>query len=140
MGLAEVQLLTEQFPKRWHIEEFFNSNQALGWNRSGTMNLNIRYGQMTLALIAQAAIHQLRTRLGQPVGRWDADHFAKHLFQGLAGDVRVKKDTIIVTYYNAPDADLLRSHYEGLPETLMNQHLEPGIPWLYGFKLDFRFR
>jgi hypothetical protein len=107
----EVQLLTEEFPKRWHVEEFFNVDQALGWKRGGTMNLNIRYGQMTLALIAQAAIHQLRTCLGTPVNRWDADHMAKHLFQGLDGDVRVKQDTIIVTYYNAPDADRLRAHY-----------------------------
>jgi hypothetical protein len=136
----EVQLLTEEFPKRWHIEEFFNLDQALGWKRGGTTNLNIRYGQMTLALIAQAAIHQLRTRLGQPVNSWDADHLAKHLFQGLDGDVRVNDDTIIVTYYNAGDADRLRLHYEGFPEKLTKQHIAPGIPWLYDFKLDFRFR
>ena len=136
----EVQLLTADFPIRWHVEEFFNADQALGWDRGGTMNLNIRYGQMTLALIAQATIQQLRTRLGQPVNGWNADHMAKHLFQGLDGDVRVKQDTIIVTYYNAPNADLLRSHYEGFPEKLTKQGLQPGIPWLYGFKLDFRFR
>lgn len=138
--LDEVQLLTDEFPKRWHIEEFFNADQALGWNRAGTMNLNIRYGQMTMALIAQAVIHQLRTRLGEPVNHWDADHLAKDLFQGLDGDVRVKDDTIIVTYYNAPNADQLRLHYEGLPEKLANEHIAPEIPWLYNFKLDFRFR
>ena len=136
----EVQLLTEQFPKRWHIEEFFNANQALGWKRGGTLNLNIRYGQMTLALLAQAAIHQLRTRLGEPINHWDADHLAKHLFHGLDGDVRVHQDTIIVTYYNAPNADRLRMHYEDLPQKLAKQHIAPEIPWLYGFKLDFRFR
>lgn len=63
----EVEALSSEFPKRWHVEEFFNANQALGWKRAGTQNLNIRYGQMTMALIAQAAIHQLRTRLGEPV-------------------------------------------------------------------------
>jgi len=136
----EVQLLTDEFPRRWHIEEFFNANQALGWKHAGTMNLNIRYGRMTLALLAQAAIHQLRTRLGEPVNRWDADHLAKHLFQGLDGDVRVQHDTIIVTYYNAPDVNRLRLHYEGFPEKLAKQHIAPEIPWLYGFKLDFRFR
>jgi Transposase DDE domain len=136
----EVSLLTEQFPQRWHIEEYFNANQALGWKRGGTMNLNIRFGQMTLALLAQAAIHQLRTRLGEPFNHWDANHLAKDLFQGLDGDVRVKDDTIIVTYYNAPKADQLRLHYQGLPDKLAQQHIDPGIPWLYGFKLDFRFR
>jgi hypothetical protein len=31
-------------------------------------------------------------------------------------------------------------HYEGLPEYLEREHIDPYIPWLYGFKLDFRFR
>ena len=34
----EIQALTNDYPKRWHVEEFFNANQALGWKRSGTMN------------------------------------------------------------------------------------------------------
>ena len=54
--------------------------------------------------------------------------------------MRVKHDTIIVTYYNAPNTDQLRLHYEGLPEKLAAQHVAPGISWLYDFKLDFRFR
>lgn len=136
----EVDTLTTQFPKRWHIEEFFNANQALGWKRAGTQNLNIRYGQMTMALIAQTAIHQLRTRLGEPLCQWDATHLARDLFQALDGDVRVTKDTILVTYYNAPNAELLARHYEGLPEKLQQEHIDPHIPWLYNFKLDFRFR
>jgi hypothetical protein len=135
-----VELLTQEFPKRWHVEEFFNANQALGWQRAGTMNLNVRYGQMTLALIAQAVIHQLRVRVGDPVNRYDAKHLAKDLFLGLDGDVRVSQDTIIVTYYNAPNADRLRAHYERLPEKLAQAHISPQIPWLYGFHLDFRFR
>ncbi len=136
----EVDSLTRDFPQRWHIEEFFNANQALGWKRAGTMNLNIRYGQMTMALIAQAAIHQLRTRLGSPCDSWDANHLAQHFFFALEGDVRVTRDTIIVTYYNAPNAEQIRHHYEGLPEKLAARNIPPEIPWLYNYKLDFRFR
>ena len=136
----EVESLTVDFPKRWHIEEFFNAYQALGWDRGGTLNLNIQYGQMTMSLIAQAVIQQLRTRLGGPVATWNAQHFAQHVLQALEGDVRVEGDTIVVTYYNAPNAELLRSHYEGLPDKLAAEGTAPEIPWLYGFKLDFRFR
>jgi hypothetical protein len=135
-----VDALTLEFPKRWHVEEFFNANQALGWNRAGTQNLNIRYGQMSLALVAQAAIHGLRTRIGDPIRGWDANHLSKDLFQGLDGDVRVQKDTIIVTYYNAPNGNLLRTHYEQLPDKLAAEQINPCVPWLYGFKLDFRFK
>jgi hypothetical protein len=136
----EVDALTLEFSKRWHVEEFFNANQALGWKRAGTLNLNIRYGQMTMALLAQAVIHQLRTRLGEPVCGWDANHLAKDFFCGLDGDVRVDEDTIVVTYYNAPNESQLREHYENLPHKLRQENIDPRVPWLYGFKLDFRFR
>jgi len=136
----EVDALTLDFPKRWHVEEFFNANQSLGWKRSGTMNLNIRYGQMTMALIAQAAIHRLRMRLGEPFASWDADHLAKEIFFRMEGDVRVSHDTIIVTYYNAPNSEQLCAHYEGLPTKLAKENINPEVPWLYNYKLDFRFR
>ena len=136
----EVTALTQDYPNRWHVEEFFNANQALGWKRAGTMNQNIRYGQMTLALIAQTVIHQLRTRLSEPYSTWNTDHFASDLFFALEGDVRVTRDTIIVTYYNAPNVERLRPHYEDLPHKLEKENIRPEIPWLYNYKLDFRFR
>jgi hypothetical protein len=95
---------------------------------------------MTMALIAQAVIHQLRSRLGQPYCRWDADHLAKDLFFALEGDVRVRNDTILVTYYNAPRAEQLRERYQHLPSKLAAENIQPSVPWLYDYKLDFRFR
>jgi len=136
----EVEVLTNEYPKRWHIEEFFNAYQKLGWKRAGTLNLNIRYAQMTLALIAQTVLYQLRERLGEPIQLWDAPHLAKDLLNGLDGDVRVHHDTIIVTYYNAPNVDHLRHHYEGLPDRLRSENIDPRIPWLCDFMLDFRFK
>ena len=61
-------------------------------------------------------------------------------YRGLDGDVRVIDDTILVTYYNAPNVDRLRQHYENLPEKLRSENIDPHIPWLYNFQLDFRFR
>ena len=95
----EVDTLSRDYPKRWHVEEFFNAHQALGWKRAGTLNLNIRYAQMTMALLAQAVLHQLRRRLGEPFSTWDAGHLAKSLLSGLEGDVRVTRDTIIIKRY-----------------------------------------
>ena len=135
-----VRMLCEEFPKRWHLEEFFNADQALGWQRAGTQNLNIRYGQMTMALLAQAVIHQFRKNLGGPYADWDSAHLAEAVFHGIEGDIRVHEDTILVTYYNAPHTDQLRRHYEGLPGRLKAEGIDPRIPWLYDFKLDFRFK
>lgn len=136
----EMEDLSRNYPQRWHVEEFFKNDQALGWQRAGTMNLNIRYGQMTLALMAQAACSMMRQRLGSPVDQWDAAHLAKDFFRGLEGDIRVQGETILVTYYNAPNPDLLKKHYENLPQTLEAEGVKPTLPWLYGFKLDFRFK
>ena len=36
--------------------------------------------------------------------------------------------------------DCLRQQYENLPDKLRQEGIEPTLPWLYGFKLDFRFR
>lgn len=136
----EVDDLTLCFPKRWHVEEFFNAHQALGWQRAGTLNLNIRYGQMTMALLAQAVIHQFRQRIGPPWSEWDAKHLARSVFHGIDGDIRVTGDTILVTLYNAPQVEQMRKHYEGLPAKLSAEHIDPRLPWLYGYKLDFRFK
>ena len=135
-----VRQLSEEFPKRWHIEEFFNLEQALGWSRSGTLNLNIRYARASFALIAQAVLYQMRKRLGHPYSQYTAKHLAEEVFTRFDGDLRVKKDTIIITYYNAPCTDVLKKHYENLPEKLISEGVDPRIPWLYDFKLDFRFR
>jgi hypothetical protein len=135
-----VDALTRDYPRRWHIEEFFNFDQSLGWRRAGTLNINVRYGQMTMALLAQTVIHQFRKRLGEPYATWDARHLASAIFRGLDGDIRVTGDTIVVTYYNAPNQELLREQYEDLPTRLQKEGVDPRIPWLYGFQLDFRFR
>jgi hypothetical protein len=137
----EVAELAEEFPKRWHVEEFFNAHQALGWKRAGTPNLNIRYGQMTMGLLAQAAITQFRKRLAPTTASWDAGHMATAYFAGLEGDVRVVDgDRILVTYYNAPDAGRLREHYEHMPAKLRAENIDPRVPWLYGFQIDYCFR
>jgi hypothetical protein len=136
----EVPALTAAFPQRWQIEEFFRFEQDLGWKRAGTLNLNVRAGQMSLALVTQTLIHQLRKRLGQPIDQWESSHLAKHLFSGLEGDLRVDHDTIVVTYYNAPNASSWKQHFENLPKQLESEGVDPHVPWLYNFKLDFRFK
>jgi hypothetical protein len=136
----EVPTLTSEFPDRWHIEEFYRFDQHLGWKRAGTLNLHIRLGQMSLALMAQALIHQLRQRLGSPFDQWDSVHLAQDLFSGLEGDLRVVNDTLLVTYYNAPQAQQWKQQFENLPQQLEKEGVDPRVPWLYNFKLDFRFK
>jgi len=129
-----------EYPKRWHCEEFFNANQALGWDRAGTLNLNIRFNHMTMALITQTLIHMFKENLGKPCNTWNAKHLAKDFFAGLEGDVRLDRDKIMVTYYNAPEEALLRKKYSNMPQKLEHQGINPKIPWLYDYKIDFRFK
>jgi hypothetical protein len=95
---------------------------------------------MSLALLAQTACHQLRQRWGDPYSSWDAGHLASSLFRGIDGDIRISHDTIRVTLYNVPQAQQLKKHYEDLPQILIQENINPCIPWLFGYKLDFRFK
>jgi hypothetical protein len=135
-----VDLLSISYAERWTIEDFFNFDGALGFDRASTFNLNIRYGKMSLALLAQAATYQLRQNLPQPYKRWDAKHLADAVLGNIDADIRVKKDTIIVTCYNAQKELELEKHYKNLPEKLLSEGIDPRIPWLYDYKLDFRFK
>lgn len=136
----EAPDLSCNYPDRWHIEECFGLEQAMGWNRAGTLNMNIRYGAMTAALLAQGALAQLRPRLGSPYAQWEASHIATAILSGLEGDIRVHKDTIIVTYYNAPFDQTAQQQFTNLPQRLRDENVAPAIPWLWGLQLDFRFR
>lgn len=135
-----LELLTETYGHRWSIEEFFNFDGAMGFDRASTFNLNIRYGKMSLALLAQAATCQLRKKLPKPYSRWDSTHLAETVLTKLDGDIRVREDTIIVTCYNVPKQLNLHNNYSNLPQRLISEGIDPRIPWLYDFKLDFRFK
>jgi len=133
-------LLSEMYMERWSIEEFFNFDGALGIDRASTFNLNIRYGKMSLALLAQAAIYQLRQKLPEPYKRWDSTHLADAVLGRIDGDIRAVDDTILVTCYNVPEELNLAQHYQNLPHKLLAQGISPHVPWLYNYKLDFRFK
>ena len=135
-----TELLTECYQERWSIEDFFNFDGAMGFNRASTFNLNIRYGKMSLALLAQAATYEFRKKLPQPYDRWNSTHLAEAIFAKIDGDIRVKNDTIIVTCYNAPKELNLQNNYQDLPAKLISEGINPQIPWLYNYKLDFRFK
>lgn len=136
----KLKLLSEDYPERWTIEEFFNFEAAMGWKRASTMNLNIRYGKMSLALIAQAATYQLRQKLPKPYKIWTAEHLANSVFRGIEGDLRVIDDTILVTFYGFPESFSIKNYYQNLPDKLISDGIDPRVPWLYNFKINFRFK
>ncbi|MCD4737118.1 MAG: hypothetical protein K8R53_13825 [Bacteroidales bacterium] len=133
-------LLSETYDKRWSIEEFFNFDGAMGFDRASTFNLNIRYGKMSLALLAQAATYQFRKKLPKPYKTWNAKHLADAVFNKIDGDIRVHNDTIIITCYNVPEELNLHNHYKNLPARLIAERINPKVPWLQNFKIDFRFK
>lgn len=134
------ELLSKVFSKRWTIEEFFNQEGDMGWNRASTFNLNIRYGRQSLALLAQAAAFRLRSKLPEPHRNWTAAMLSEKVFTNMEGDIRVKDDTIIITYYKDHEVLGLREKYHNISQQLENENISPKIPWLYDFKLKFRFK
>jgi hypothetical protein len=138
--LPADELMTVAYPGRWNIEEFFNTESALGWKRASTLNLNIRLGKLSMGMIAQALIYQLRPKLPPDMKNWAAESLAERLFSSMDGDIRVKDDTIIITYYNAPLDENFKEQYKNLPKKLEAEGVDPRVPWLYNFKVNFRFK
>lgn len=132
-------LMCEDYDDRWSVEEFFKFENEMGLKRASTLNLNIRYGKLALAMIAQGATYQLRRKMPDPYKRWDAKHLSTDILAWSDGDIRVEKDTIIVTFYGKPN-HINEQDYVNLPEILERERIDPKIPWLYDFKLDFRFK
>jgi hypothetical protein len=139
-GKPPADLLTEAYPERWTIEEFFNFEGEMGWNRASTFNLNIKYGKQSMALIAQAAAHQLKNKLPRNYKTWTAQHTAREVLTNMEGDIRVEDDNIIVTYYRDHEKLNLKEQFENLPQILQAEGVNPKIPWLFDFKLNFRFK
>jgi hypothetical protein len=112
----------------------------MGWNRASTFNLNIRYGKQSLALIAQAAAFRLRKNLPDPYRNWTAGILSEKVLTNMEGDLRVKDDKIIVTYYRDHEELNLLEKYSNISSILENENISPKIPWLFDYKLEFRFK
>lgn len=134
-----TKLLCEKYDDRWSVEEFFRFENEMGLNRASTLNLNIRYAKLALAMMAQAATYELRKNLKNEYKKWDARHLANEILAWNDGDIRVKGDTIIVTFYGNSNY-LNKDEFINLPQKLIQRKIKPNIPWLYDFKLDFRFK
>ena len=112
----------------------------MGWSRASTMNLQIRYAKQTAALVAQAACFEFKKLLPAPFKQWTAEHLANECFFGFDGSLKVRDDTILITLYNVPESLGLRQHFSKLPEKLVQQGINPKVPWLFDFKVDFVFK
>ena len=132
-------LLCENYDKRWSVEEFFRFENDMSLNRASTMNLNIRYANLAMAMLAQAATYELRKNMIGDYKKWNARHIANEVLAWNDGDIRVKNDTIIVTFYGSSDY-IKKEEYVNLPTKLIQNGINPHVPWLYNFKLDFRFK
>lgn len=139
-SIAPFVQVNTHFPERWSIEEFFNFDGPMAWARASTFNLNIRYAKQSAALLAQAACFEFKKILPLPFKQWTARHLAKNLFLGLDGALKVKDDLIKITFYNVPPELGLKQFFSKMPAKMIRQGLDPRIPWLFGFKVDFDFK
>lgn len=132
--------VNKNFPQRWSIEEFFNFDGPMAWTRASTFNLNIRYAKQSAALLAQAACFEFKKILPQPYKQWTAMHTGQSLFLAFDATLKVKEDTIKITYYNVPKNLGIQHFFKNSPDNLAAQGINPRIPWLFDFKLDFDFK
>jgi len=83
---------------------------------------------------------RLRQKMPKPYRQWTAEHLAEEIFLSTDGNIRVKQDTIIVTFYNFPKELGLEKYYKNLSVKLESEGINPKIPWLFDYKIEFRFK
>jgi len=101
-------LICENYDKRWSVEEFFRFENELGISRASTFNLNIRYGKLALALMAQAATYQLRKKMNEDYQKWGSQLKAYQKFQihaAIAAPLMIGNQTLGVIGVMHSDAD-----------------------------------
>jgi hypothetical protein len=132
-------LICQDYDERWTVEEFYRFENKLGLDQTSTLNLNIRYGKLALAMIAQAALYQFRKKLNRDYKKWNAEHLSNEIFAWSDGDIRANGDTIIITFYGNPK-HINPQDYINMPAKLKEQGLNEKVPWLFNYKIDFRFK
>lgn len=90
-------------------------------------------------MLAQAACFQLRKNLKNDYVKWDAQALAREVLAYAEGDIKVKEDTIVVTFYRNTN-NISKEKYENLTDRWVKKKIDPKISWLYDFKLDLRFK
>lgn len=92
-----------------------------------------------MALLAQATIFRLRQNPLNASENSLRKTFPK-ILTNLEGNIRVKGNSIIVTDYKDHEKFRLKNKYQNISKQLEKENISPKIPWLYDFKLDFRFK
>jgi len=74
----------------------------MGFDRTSTFNLNIRYGKMPLALLARAVTYEFREKLPKPYNRWNSKILGRSNVHKNGWGYQDEDDFIIVTNYKKP--------------------------------------
>ena len=91
-----------------------------------------------MALIPQAVIHQLKSKLLGKYKQCTAAHLAQQVLTNTEGDIRVEGVTNIITYYRDHEKLNHKQHFKNLPQILQSEGINPKNPWLFNFKPGFR--
>jgi len=81
-----------------------------------------------------------RFDLPDPYKQWSAASLADKAFANMEGDIRVKHDSIIVTLYKDYERLNIEDKYSHMSTILENEGISLKIPWLFDYKLEFRFK
>ena len=139
----EVEELTDEFPKRWHVEEFFNAHQALGWNRGRDLQSqhSLRPDDDGLARSGgDRSASQTACPAHDELGREAHGHgLLRGVWRETCGSLTVIRFSSHIIML--PMLTSCRAHYENLPAKLRGRERSTrGFPGSTGLSSISRFR
>ena len=128
------------FSDRWHIENFFGLNNALGVDQLPSLNLNAIQAMLTIRLMAFHVFAAFRQDLGGKFAHQSPELIRRQFLLPVQAKIQSRsKQTISVTVYGCAQQHVLKERYQEVSEQLRTRDIDPRLPWLGNRKLEVRF-
>lgn len=130
----------EIFRKRWNIENFFNENTFLGLDRLPSLELNAIQTALTLKMVSYHIVDNFRINLPDHFSKMKPESIYENFIQNVQGKVQIKKDKLQVDIYGFKHQAVVAPLFRNLEQKLINKEVDPRIPWLNNYALNFSFK
>lgn len=128
------------YSRRWRIEDWFNENGFLGLNCLPSLELHAIQAALTLRMVAYHLMDNFRMNLGSQFSKMTPELIHRHFIQGVQGKVQLKKEQIHIDIYGFRHQAVIRRIFTNLEDKMLAKGIDPGVPWLNGYKIHFEFK
>lgn len=130
----------ERYARRWRIENWF-TEQLTSYSLDNLPSSNYLKNDAldAIRLFTSDVVKLFMNDVGEGYQRVFPKTFYREVLKDLGAYVKLREDTIVVTFDLFDHQYLLEPIFRDIEEKLKEHRVDPRIPWLSNYKLDFGF-